>query len=286
VKVNLHVLSPYRRNEDVVTDAEGRFSRYFLPCTLRVSLTWFELPDRYFHAPDAHWADYDLAAGEEMRTLAPLEVWPAVAIKGTVVDEAGKPVGDVPVHGSCRARNFGDRPIPGSTQSDEHGAFVLGRMAPDSSVEVWGQLLNRAETQRVTVRLAAHGVQDAPLTLRLVKKPTVALHGRVLEPGGGPLAEAKVNITFRTGNEENGYGYGKAEEIRTGPDGTYRTPRDVPRADMYRAFVMAPGMEPAYSDWAKAPAVELPDVTLRRASRLRSVAGRVVDADGKGVAGA
>ena len=71
VKVNLIVLSPYRRNEDVVTDAEGRFSRYFLPCKLRVSLTWFDLPDRYFHAPDAHWADYDLAAGEESANARP-----------------------------------------------------------------------------------------------------------------------------------------------------------------------------------------------------------------------
>ena len=110
-------LARYRRNEDVVTDAEGRFSRYFLPCKLRVSLTWFDLPDRYYHAPDAHWADYDLAAGEETRTLAPLEVWPAVAIKGTVVDEAGKPVEGVQVVGSCVARAFGDRPIPGSTQT-------------------------------------------------------------------------------------------------------------------------------------------------------------------------
>ena len=123
----------------MVTDAEGRFSRYFLPCKLRVSLTWFDLPDRYYHAPDnTHWADYDLAAGEEARTLAPLEVWPAVAIKGTVVDEAGKPVEGVRVVGSCVARRFGDRPIPGSTQTDERGAFVLGRMAPDSTVEVRG----------------------------------------------------------------------------------------------------------------------------------------------------
>jgi hypothetical protein len=286
VKVNLSVLSPGFRSEDLVTDDLGQFSLHVLPCKLRVSLTWFALPDRYFHAPDAHWADYELAAEEETRRLAPLEVWPAVAIKGTVVDQAGKPVEGVQVSGSCRARIFGDRTIPGSTQSDEHGAFVLGRMAPDSSVEVWGQLLDRAEAQRMTVRLDADGVPDAPVTLRLVKKPTVALRGRVLGPGGVPLAGAQVNITYRTGNEQNAYGNSKGEDIRTGPDGTYRTKDDVPRADMYRAFVMAPGMDPVHSDWAKAPAVELPDVTLRRASRLRSVAGRVVDADGKGVAGA
>jgi hypothetical protein len=45
-------------------------------------------------------------------------------------------------------------------------------------------------------------------------------------------------------------------------------------------------MEPGFSDWAKAPAVELPDVVLRRVARLRSVAGRVIDSDGKAVTGA
>ena len=286
LKVNLFVLSPYRRNEDVVTDAEGRFSRYFLPCKLRLSLTWFELPDRYFHAPDAHWADYDLAAGEEVRTLPPLEVWPAFAIKGTVVDEAGKPVEGVQVTGSCIAREFGDRPIPGSTQTDERGAFVLGRMAPDSTVELRAGISASADTQPVTVRLDAAGVPEGPVALRLVKRPTLALRGRVLAPGGLPVAGARVTIEFRTGNEHNIYGGGKEEEIRTGPDGTFQTPNGVPRSDQYRAFVDAPGMEQGISGWATAPAVDLPDVILRPTERLRSVAGRVVDAGGQAVAGA
>jgi hypothetical protein len=285
VKVNLYVLSPYRGNEDVVTDAEGRFSRYFLPCNLRVSLMWFDLPDRYFHAPGANWADYDLAAGEEVRTLAQLEVWPAVAIKGTVVDEADKPAEGVHVSGSCIARAFGDQSIPGSTLTDERGAFVLGRMAPDSTVEVRAGILSRADSQPVTVRLDGAGVQDGPVALKLVKRPIVALRGRVHGPEGLPVAGARVTIEFRTGNEQNVYGHGKEEEIRTGPDGTFQAPNGVPRSDQYRAHVTAPGMELGVSGWATA-AVDLPDVILRRTSRLRSVAGRVVDAHGQAVAGA
>jgi protocatechuate 3,4-dioxygenase beta subunit len=286
VKVNLYVLSPYRRNENVVTDAEGRFSRYFLPCKLRISMTWFELPDRYFHAPDAHWADHDLAANEEVKTLAPLEVWPAVSIKGTVVDESGKPAEGVQVAGSCIARQFGDRPIPGNTQTDEHGNFVLGRMAPDSTVQVRGLITSRAETEPVTVRLDGKGTQDRPVALKIVKRPTVALRGRVLGPAGQPIAGVRVTIAFRTGNEQNGYGNGNEEEIRTGPDGTFQTPDGVPRSDQYRIHVTAPGMDPGESAWAKAPNAVLPDLILRRTSRLRSVAGRVVDSDGRGVAGA
>ncbi len=241
VKVDVSSLSPRFRSEDVITDDLGQFCLHVVPCKLRVSLTWFALPDRYFHAPDAHWADYELPTGEETHRLAPLEVWPAVAIKGTVVDQTGKPVEGAQVSGSCVARIFGDRTIPGSAQSDERGAFVLGRMAPDSSVEVWGRLLDRAETPRKTVRINADGVQDAPVTLRLVNKPTVALRGRVLGPGGVPLAGAQVHIIYRTGNEQNAYGNFKGEDCRTGPDGTYRTKGDVPRADMYLRRGQLPG---------------------------------------------
>ncbi len=251
VKVNLFVLSPYRRNEDVITDAEGRFSRYFLPCKLRVSLTWFDLPDRYYYAPDAHWADYDIAAGEEARTLAPLEVWPAVTIKGTVVDEAGRPVAGVLVAGSCVARAFGEKPIPGSAQTDERGAFVLGRMAPDSTVEVRAFIMSRAESQPVTVRLDRRGragpADHAPARQADDRRPARA----GARAGGLPVAGARVTIAFRTGNEQNAYGNGKEEEIRTGPDGTFRTPDGVPRSDQYRAYVNAPGMEPGVSGWAK-----------------------------------
>ena len=287
VKVSLGYVSPGGGNEEVVTDADGRFSRYMLPGKLRISLTWFNLPDRYFYAPDnTHWADYDLAAGEDTRTLAPLEVWPATVLKGVVVDEAGKPVAGVQVVGSAISRKFGDRPIPGSTQTDEHGAFALGRMPADSTVAVRGLILHRAEASAVTVKVNADGVQDAPITLRLVWKPTVSLRGRVLGPGGLPVSGATVTIVFRTGVEQNAYGNRKEEQILTGPDGTFRTPDGVPASDQYRASVTAEGMEAALSDWAKAPAVDLPDVVLRRVARLRQVTGRVIDSDGKGVAGA
>ena len=229
VKVNLHVLSPYQRSDDVITDADGRFSRYFLPCKLRISLTWFDLPDRYCHAPDnTHWADHDLAANERTKTLAPLEVWPAASIQGTVVDEAGKPAAGVFIHGSCLARGFGDRPIPGSTQADERGVFKLGHMAPDSTVQVRAQISTRAEAEPVTVRLDGKGTQDRPVTLKLVKRPTVALRGRAVGPGGQPVAGVRVTIAVRSASSSDSYGHSKEEEILTGPDGRFRTLDAVP----------------------------------------------------------
>ncbi len=284
VKVNLHVLSPYRRSDDVITDAEGRFSRCFLPCKLRVSLTWFALPDRYYHAPDAHWADHDIADGAEAQTIAPLEVWPAVAIRGTVVDEAGKPVAGAGVSGSGVARPFEKGYIPGQAETDARGSFVLGRMAPDSTVEVKARMSDRAESAPVTVRLDAQGNQDRPVTLRLIRRPTVSVRGRVLGPDRRPMAGVQVAIEYRKPGGQYIYGYGKGEPTFTGADGRFQTADGVPRSDQYRARVNAPGMEPGLSAWTSG--VELPDLVLRRALRLRTVDGRVVDADGRPVAGA
>ncbi len=286
VKVNLFRLSQGRGNDDLVTDAEGRFSLYLLPGKVRVSLTWHELPDRYYYAPDnAHWADYDLAVGEDQHTLAPLKVWPATVIKGNVVDEAGKPVVGVGVVGSGTASRFGSNPIPGSTLSDNHGAFELGHMPFDSTVKLGGST-NRFDIAPVTVRVNAQGVQDAPVTLRAVRRPTVSVRGRVLGPGGVPVSGAWVLIFSGSGQGQDLYGLAREEKTRTGPDGTYQTPKGVTLSDQYRATVTAAGFVEASSEWAKAPAGELPDVVMRRVSRLRSVSGRVIDADGQGVAGA
>ena len=145
----------------------------------------------------------------------------------------------------------------------------------------------RAETQPVTVRLDREGVQDRPVALRLVKRPTVSLRGRVLGPGGRAGGRG-AGVRSRSGRGMSRTPTVAARTRRSGPAPTARSgsPDEVPRSDQYRASVTAPGMEPAQSGWAKAPAGELPDVILRRPSRLRSVAGRVVDADGRAVAGA
>ena len=94
------------------------------------------------------------------------------------------------------------------------------------------------------------------MTLRLVKRPTVSLRGRVLGPGGLPVAGAQVRIGSGRETGQNVYGGGKDEETVTGPDGTFRTPDGVPRSDQYRRLVTAPGMEPGRSGWANAPAVD------------------------------
>jgi protocatechuate 3,4-dioxygenase beta subunit len=272
---------------EATTDDDGSFSAAILPGKLLVRLNLYDLPDRYFLAPDkTRRADYDLADGEATRTLAPLEVYNATPLKGAVLDEAGKPVSGVQVSGSATARRFDNQPIPGNTLTDERGEFVLGHIPPDSTVVVRGLILHRSEAEAVTVRVNAQGVQDGPILLRLVKKATVPLRGRVLGPEGRPVSGAQVKFQYRTGQEQNSYGYGKGEQTLTGSDGAFRTPDGVPVSEEYRAFISAAGMEEKQSDWVKASSGEFPDMTLRRTTRARQVTGRVINSEGKPVAGA
>ena len=59
-----------------------------------------------------------------------------------------------------------------------------------------------------------------------------------------------------------------------------------PSATSIASTAQAPGYEPGESSWVVAPAVEVPDLKLRRSVGTRAVAGRVVDSAGKPVAGA
>ncbi len=120
-------------------------------------------------------------------------------------------------------------------------------------------------------------------TIRL--KPTSRLAGSVTNAAGLGVSGQQVEIWSRAqpwevASEvefENG-------PVRTAVDGSFQTPDNLLEGRSYRAVIRAPGMEPVRSDWitidAK-PSVLRPFV-LRP---LASVNGRVVDRQGKPVAG-
>jgi hypothetical protein len=79
-------------------------------------------------------------------------------------------------------------------------------------------------------------------------------------------------------------------ELRTGPDGTFRTPREIRRAGReFRVAVSAEGYLSDQTDWVASEGgdrLTLPDVVLQPEATPRAMAGRVIDRQGKGVAGA
>jgi len=118
-----------------------------------------------------------------------------------------------------------------------------------------------------------------------------SLQGRVVDTTGMPVAGAEIRI-FRkvksadersTRNELISLG---AEALRTGADGRYETQFAFDAESPLRVVALAKGMLAGRSRWITAgdtPSVDVQDIVLRR---LRTVPGRVVDRQGRPVAGA
>jgi len=284
VKVSLHPLRAGGSFVDPVTNAEGRYSVVILPGEARFSLR--EVPPTHFRPPVfPHWRDFEIKPGDDPLTLEPVELRRAETVRGRVVDEAGRPVAAASVNGHWSSPEFERNPDSVRATTDARGEFTLGSIAPGAEVRVSGALGWLGETEVETVPAGG-----GPVTLRLVRRPRIALTGRAIEPDGKPVADAEVRVRLRTSSQGFDQGgevtFEDGREVRTAADGTFRTPPEVPSGHQYRVSIKASGREPAESGWIVAPASTFPDLALRRSERPRTVAGRVVDTAGRPIADA
>ncbi len=289
VKVDLDPLqSNFASVRELATDAQGRFSAFVPPGTIRFSYSAFSMPKDYFLPPGVQtWADFEVKEGEERHEITPPPLRKAALVRGRVIDEAGKPAAAVGVGGSWISAEFGSNPNSARADTDAQGEFVLGSIAPNAEVRVSASSGLVAVSDTVIVSKAGVG---EPITLHLRNRPTLALSGRILGADGQPLADALVQVKIRPPNQPfntgSEFASEESEEVRTGPDGHYKTPNQLPIDNDYRVEVKAPGYDPAASKWVVSPNVEVPDLTLRRSIGRREVVGRVVDSFGKPVVGA
>jgi hypothetical protein len=118
------------------------------------------------------------------------------------------------------------------------------------------------------------------LALRVSESGTLAITGRVVGPDGRPVAGAVVNVFHRTPYAGGSGAYGgrvrfdNLAEVRTGPDGTYRTPRELRRGIAYRVEVAAADRPPALGPFVElaagaGPTRVFPDVLLGGPTRAR-----------------
>ena len=271
----------------LTTDAEGHYSGPVLPGTIRFSYSLHDMPAGYFLPPGTqHWVDFEVKAGEARHEFDPPRLRKAAQVRGMVVDEGGRPVAGANVTGHWTSAEFGRDPNSHFVRSDARGEFVLGSIAPGAEAKLGASTGPADESDPVVVASAGAG---GSVTIRLRKKPTLALTGRVVEADGRPLAGARVSVEVRQPGQFGGRGslfaFEGSPEIHTGPDGRFATPGQVPVGFQYRVAVEAPGHEPADSRWVAPPVLAIPDVPLRRAVGVREVAGRVVDSAGQPVAG-
>ncbi|MGP0063644.1 MAG: carboxypeptidase regulatory-like domain-containing protein [Isosphaeraceae bacterium] len=266
------------------TDAEGRYTFPSLPGEVRISL--FRMPPTYVAMPGVQWKDFTVAEGAGRIEMEPREAIPAAPpLRIAVRDEAGKPVSRASISAEWTAHR--------TTQAtDDRGETELSGIAPGDEVTIEAHRHDRATDEPVK----AHAGDTKPVVVTIVPGLTLAAVGRVLGPGGTPVVGASVKVKARK-NQPNGrfsfpqpIQFDDSLEIRTGPDGTFRVPKELDkRAKDFQVEVTADGFLSRQSEWvpsSEGDRIAFPDVSLRRSPTFRFVSGRVVDREGKGVAGA
>ena len=214
-------------------------------------------------------------------------------------------------------RDAGNEPIAGArvaarlVQTERTG--YLGTTIPDEwldrlsatadarGVAVLPGLTHRIELRSVRVEVPNRGVHVMPLryvdgivdaTITL-GTPRARLQGRVEDASGRPVAgrdrrglgaaagsPSKARRRFYVVPERVRLDGGP---IRTAARGAFQVPGRLMDAATYRSVVRADGFAPTVTDWVAlhGESMTLPPVTVRR---LRTIAGRVVDRQGKAVA--
>jgi len=265
------------------TDAKGRYAVSSLPGKWHVSPS--KLPPDLIRAPGPPWKEITLSEGQGRLELEPWEAIPAAPpLRFIVRDENGRPAAHARITGQS-----GSQYMPETT--DDRGEFAIPGLPPGNEVSIEVRLGERMTDGPVK---AIAGTPQ-PVAVTIVPGLATALAGRVIGPGGTPVADAEVRLQFRDKAPHGGgfafpqtLGFGDRAEVRTVTDGTFRTPKDVYRKNReFRAEVIAAGFFDGKTDWESADGGEritFPDLVLRPRPGQRLIAGRVVDRGDKGLA--
>lgn len=274
------------------TDAMGRYT--FLSLAGKGRLTLGTVPPGYVSETLGDRSEIAVPDGARTLEVDPIELGAAApAVRGFARDEKGRPVSGAKVTGSWSKTEGGHQQSSYfQVVTSDDGSFAIAGAAPGAEVSMTARRRDTATAEPVKVRAGGDG---PPVTLELRASDTTALVGRVLGPGDEPVTNAAIKVIRQTRTEMSTQDWGEAQFddnaiVRTGPDGMYRTPKELerPRRE-FRVEVAAEGYLPNQSAWAPAgegDVVRMPDVRLRKAAGVRLVRGLVVDRDGKPVAGA
>lgn len=282
----------------VHSDAEGRY-RLTAPTRGRF---WLQAEAAGYRAR-ATWISRDQVAMGKAPTL---ELIPAVAIRGRVLDAADAPLPDARVVAIPRRREATARaafrldPADGRTHSDDEGSFHLTGLAPGREYD-----LHVSCPGYTTVRLQATAPEapapkptsaKAPSTEKTPSTPELivrlahgrAAYGRVVDDEDRPVEGAEVSLTA-TGKRRPYPGSGEEGSEHRGTsnaEGHFTIPR-IPAAEL-DITVFKEGFAPLVVRGVEIPAVggskshpfDLGTVVLADAV---SLTGRVVGPEGEGI---
>ncbi len=205
---------------EAVTGADGRFDLRHLPAG-RYDLTargrgWAPLTVPSLGIPEAHRAT----------DLGTLVLAPGVALEGSVVDSAGKPVEGAAIHLREPIDNSFPFPLPGPEEepaalSGPDGFFRIEDLRAGSTVSLsvlrTGYMAGEAKGVRLPV--------DQPVRIALQEVGT--LSGRVVDSDGEPVADISVRVGFQQRHLFVRGSGSTPMESRSDPEGLFRI-QDVP----------------------------------------------------------
>ena len=227
----------------------------------------------------------------------PVEVPPAIArfelpklllargvdLPGRVVDAEGLGVVGARVEARWTWLDGRSRSVmTASATSGAGGGFDLGPVDPRAEVAV-----SASTDSGVAAPVAVRPGERGPVGLTLVADDADPPSGRVVGPDGRGLAGASVRVWAVGPGEPN-----RLEDLgdlRTDAEGRYRAPRPLRRGRDYLAFASldgrVAGRTPPFRPAGSGPST-FADLVLPAEPTWLAVEGRVVDASGRGVAGA
>ena len=237
----------YGKAPRLVTDARGRFLYRNLPAgsyTLQVRKAGYleGMPGRI--RPEGPSRTLDVAEGERITDLTIL-VWKYAALTGTIVDERGEPLIDVPVRALRKSFSGGQvqwRREGVVFNSDDRGVYRVANLSPGEYVVVVGRQILSLPTSVYAAQLsAARGdpiqreMQAAGRTLGYLTYYTsgpqsttaagqvVTLSPGLVVAGGDDLPRATYPITYHPGVQA----FSQATVVRVA-SGEERTGVDIP----------------------------------------------------------
>ncbi|MGH7138023.1 MAG: hypothetical protein ACREHD_19915, partial [Pirellulales bacterium] len=267
------------------TDASGRLRVDVLPSV--VSPRVIRIPSPYYYP--GYLPSAEIAERKDAVTLKVIELARGVPLRGRVVDDNERPLAGAEVVGFWKLPTNWDE--AGHVWTNERGEFTLDAVAPQTPVRLWARHGAATSVQPVVAQAGGE-----PVSLMVGNEAGVSLEGRVLDAEGRPVAAATVRIWARqlqfVGPRNSDLGsvlFDGNDLLLTDADGRFRTPRFLRLNAAYSLEVEAPGMLPCETEAIEPESwhtTRFADVVLHRAPRLRVVHGRVIDRQGRAVAGA
>ncbi|HVX14986.1 MAG TPA: carboxypeptidase-like regulatory domain-containing protein [Pirellulales bacterium] len=267
------------------TDRSGRVELDVLHDELRPRLVRIPAP---YYDPGGASPRQEISPDAESVLFEIMRLPRGTSINGCVVDEHGQRVSGAEVVGFWKSPNNTAHLVRGWSNAD--GEFTIDGIPSQTQVMLWTNHANGASVEPV---LSFPGGERVTLTID--GKSNVSLEGRVVDAGGQPVAGAFVRIwaeqRVSVGRTEDATSllFDGDDRLATDAQGAFRTPHSLRPDARYSLEVEAPGMLSSQTEavepreWQTS---HFADVVLRAAPRLRVVTGRVVDRQGRAVAGA